>query len=922
MGIRVAPARLAAIVTTLGGLVALTGWMLQMRIAPGILRGAIEIKVNTAFAFVLCGVSLLILADRASLALQRFAQALAIIAAAIGLVALGEYLFGWGMRIDTAQLHDGGFAANVLHGRMAPFSAAAFIATGISLAAKPIRSLNRVAKPGALFVIAVGSLSLIGYLWNAEELITDRWLPPVAIGTAACFLLLGVGILLSPDHTGISLDKRLAALAAVEVKILTGFGLAVSVLLFGGTYTYRTSLQFAESVEWVAHTQEVRATLADIYGSLAGAELALRDYLISADQAQLAEYQRLTAVVAKHLNGLANLTGDNPQQQRNLMTLKSGVISHIDDMTRVVAAYKSLGFAAAQGLNRSRRQASPARDIRAVTERMDEIEVRLLADRRLDSEHVRHNTLISLLITLAVASALFLALFRGIHREMLARRDARDALRASDQYNRSIIDSSPDCVAILTPQARLIQMTPHGLRMMDIEDFSTVANTDWIQSWAGEDQAAARLAVSSALSGAPGRFHSLRRTHAGIAKWWDVIVVPIRGADGRAERLLTVAREITEVKNAENSLREANRFMDSLIENLPVAVFVKDAVNLRYVRQNGASEKLLGISRQEMLGKCARDFFPPEEADSITAKDRDTLAAGRLVDIPEEIVNNRLLGARTLHTMKLPIMDEAGKPQFLLEISVDITERKLAEQAIRALNAQLRSNAAQLEITNKELESFSYSVSHDLRAPLRAIDGFAGMLEEDCRDRLNDEGRRYLSVIRDNARRMGVLIDDLLAFSRLGRAPLANHEVNFDSMVREVIEEALIGTAPAPRIQVDCLPSTRGDRGLLRQVWVNLIANAIKYSSKAAQPFIEISGRRVGAETQYAVKDNGVGFNMAYVDKLFGVFQRLHRADEFGGTGVGLAIVHRVITRHGGRVWADGKVGHGAVFSFALPNGD
>jgi light-regulated signal transduction histidine kinase (bacteriophytochrome) len=167
----------------------------------------------------------------------------------------------------------------------------------------------------------------------------------------------------------------------------------------------------------------------------------------------------------------------------------------------------------------------------------------------------------------------------------------------------------------------------------------------------------------------------------------------------------------------------------------------------------------------------------------------------------------------------------------------------------------------------------------------------------------------------------------LLTFSRLGRQPVAHDEVNVDSLVREVVEEVLhtesLGergaAATAPHIEVEPLPPARGDRGLLRQVWANLIANAVKYSSRAARPFIQVSGRQVGAENHYSVRDNGVGFDMEYAGQLFRVFQRLHRADEFSGTGVGLAIVHRVVTRHGGRVWAEGKVDHGAVFSFALP---
>jgi PAS domain S-box-containing protein len=513
---------------------------------------------------------------------------------------------------------------------------------------------------------------------------------------------------------------------------------------------------------------------------------------------------------------------------------------------------------------------------------------------------------------------------------MRARRDAEDALRDGEQYNRSIVDSSPDCLAILTPDARLSQMTPQGLRLMEVEDFGSIAGADWFSFWSGEDQAAARRAVAAALGGGAGRFQGQCPTRAGTPKWWDVIVMPIQSGDGTIERLLSVARDITEVKSAEANLTAANRFLDSLIEMLPVMIFVKDARTLCYVRQNRATLNLLGLSRDDVIGKRDHDFLPAEQADFILAKDREVLASGRLLEIPEQSIHTRLLGVRTLRTRKMPVLDEHGTPEFLLGVSEDITERKLAEQAIRELNAALLAKAAQLEATNNELESFSYSVSHDLRAPLRAVDGFALILEEDYQGRLDAEGLRYLSVIRQNSRRMGALIDDLLAFSRLGRQPVAHGEVNVDSLVREVVEEVLhmesLGAggeaATAPHIEVEPLPPTHGDRGLLRQVWANLIANAVKYSSKASRPLIQVSGCQVGAENHYSVRDNGVGFDMDYAGQLFRVFQRLHRADEFSGTGVGLAIVHRVVTRHGGRVWAEGKVDHGAVFSFALPRGD
>jgi len=719
------------------------------------------------------------------------------------------------------------------------------------------------------------------------------------------------------------------ALATVEIKILSAFLLSMSLLLFGGSYTYRTSVELSDSVEWVAHTQEVRATLADLYGTLAGAELAQLDYLVTAQPARLDEYLRLVNVVQYRLAELGRLTRDNAAQQRDWAALKSAVKSCLDDMAGALTAYRSDGAPAARAV--LGRLSSGTEDVRAITERMDAVEVPLLAERQTAAAGVRRTTLISLLVTLALASAIFIALFREAHREMLARRGAEHALRGSEQYNRSIVDSSPDCLAILTPDARLSQMTPQGLRLMEVEDFRSIADADWFGFWSGEDQAAARGAVAAALGGGAGRFQGQCPTQAGTPKWWDVIVMPIQSGDGKIERLLSVSRDITEVKSGEANLMAVNRFLDSLIENLPLTVFVKDAVHLRYVRLNRAGEDLMGISREEMLGKTDRDFFPPEEADFYNARDREALAEGRLVEMPEHSIHTRLFGVRTLHTMKLPIQGPEGKPAFVLGISVDISSRKLAESAVRELNAALLLKAAQLEATNKELESFSYSVSHDLRAPLRAVDGFALMLEEDYKERLDAEGLRYLSVIRQNSRRMGALIDDLLAFSRLGRQPVTAHGVvNVDALVREVVEEVLhlelLGergaAAAAPHIEVEPLPPARGDRGLLRQVWANLIANAVKYSSKAARPYIQISGHQVGAENHYSVRDNGVGFDMDYAGQLFRVFQRLHRADEFGGTGVGLAIVHRVVTRHGGRVWAEGKVDHGAVFSFALPIGD
>jgi two-component system sensor histidine kinase/response regulator len=259
------------------------------------------------------------------------------------------------------------------------------------------------------------------------------------------------------------------------------------------------------------------------------------------------------------------------------------------------------------------------------------------------------------------------------------------------------------------------------------------------------------------------------------------------------------------------------------------------------------------------------------------------------------------------------------QPEILInkvKFFISIYEQDLE---LHRLNRDLLQKNEELQLINNELESFSYSISHDLRAPLRAMSGYSGMLEEDYGNVLDEEGRNMLRMINKNALRMGNLVDDLLAFSRLGRKEILKVRINTDEMVASILND-LAHTASHPaKIKVGSLAPMFGDNNLLQQVWINLISNAIKYSAKKENPEVEIGCSESGEEIIYHVKDNGVGFDLKYKDKLFGVFQRLHSASEFEGTGIGLAIVKKIITKHQGRVWADAIMNEGATFFFSLP---
>ena len=370
----------------------------------------------------------------------------------------------------------------------------------------------------------------------------------------------------------------------------------------------------------------------------------------------------------------------------------------------------------------------------------------------------------------------------------------------------------------------------------------------------------------------------------------------------------------------ERELQRQRRLLETVIENAPLGIYFKDAAASRLHLVNRFIEEIAGKSRAALMGEEGGEPYAGAFGEAALVAEREMAEQG-LVHAEQQVEIDLPSGRRTLHVRKVLVSGADGRGQFLLGILEDVTERLAAEAAMKQMAENLKQKGAELEEANRELESFSYSVSHDLRAPLRTIGGFAEMLAEDYHDRLDDEGRHLLINIQQGAKRMGQLIEDLLAFSRLGRQPLMHATVDTTHLVHAAWDAA---RSASPQLRAELrihepLPPSWGDPRLLQQVWANLLENAIKYSSREPQPCVVVEGAVEAGETVFHVEDNGVGFNMRYYERLFEVFHRLHGEAEFPGTGVGLAIVQRIVVRHGGRIWARSEPGKGARFSFAIP---
>ncbi len=387
--------------------------------------------------------------------------------------------------------------------------------------------------------------------------------------------------------------------------------------------------------------------------------------------------------------------------------------------------------------------------------------------------------------------------------------------------------------------------------------------------------------------------------------------------EDKAGSLRMTVIDINERKRAEEELGKSRELLHSVIEGTSDAIYVKDLKG-RYLLFNTASEGITGKNSAEVLGKDDTVLFRPEEAKMVMAGDRAVIKAGTRQTY-EEVVTTASGEKRTYLSTKGPLFDNDGRLAGLFGIARDITERKKAQEELQSTHAELERQACELEAVNRELEAFSYTVSHDLKTPLRSIGGFAGALLEDCPDKLDATCRDYLSRINAATLRMNQLIDAMLKMAKSTRGEMHENVVNFSSLAK-VIAHDLKKRDPERQVEFVIVDNmkVKGDATMMEVMLQNLMDNAWKFTSTHQTARIEFGVDERDGKTVYYVRDDGAGFNMQYADKLFMPFQRLHKDSEFPGIGIGLAIAHRIITRHGGRIWAEGEIEKGATIFFTV----
>ena len=687
-------------------------------------------------------------------------------------------------------------------------------------------------------------------------------------------------------------------------------GFVGALALLGGVagFNWQHTNRMQETMKWVLHTHEVQEQLTELLSSVQDVETGVRGFVITGQPEYLEPFVAVRTKVTSQFSKVRTLTRDNARQQANCDTLEPLLARRVAIAQSNMDLRRNSGLEAAQREIASGEGKAVMDQIRAMIARMDMEEHTLLSQR---SAATRREASTARWLTIT-GTGLSFALLIGVFALVL--RENRLRLRSEAELDR-FFTLSLDLLCISSADGYFKRISPAFTQTLgwSVEEILARPFLDLVHP---DDRAATlRMVEQQVVAGEKvPQFENRYRHKDGSWRLLSWNSVPQPGG-----LMYSTGHDVTERKRAEESLREnAERFL-TLANNISQLAWMADPQGSIFW-YNQRWFDYTGTTLEEMVGWGWQKVHHPDHVQRVVDKIKHCFETG---EVWEDTFPLRGMDGhyRWFLSRAVPIRDEHGTVLRWFGTNTDVTEREQAEEQIVQLNADLQQRAAQLEEANKELEAFSYSVSHDLRAPLRHVMGFVDLLQKDAGPSLSEKSLRQLTTISQSAKRMGDLIDDLLAFSQIGRAALQKTDVNLDELLREALADFQAETKERSIAwNIHPLPGVRADRALLRMALVNLISNAVKFTGARAETTIEIGCAPNGnSETVIFIRDNGAGFDPQYADKLFGVFQRLHSQAEFEGTGIGLANVQRIIHRHGGRAWAEGVVDGGATFYFSIP---
>jgi PAS domain S-box-containing protein len=834
---------------------------------------------------------------------------------------------------------------------------AVLAALGIRMALDPVLGSNA---PYLVFVLAVVVAARFGgrkpgWLATALSTLAVAWFFLAPRGSFAVdtlpsatglglFLLVGVVVsYLAPRRqlsSGSSPQVGLGNIGAPEVSRFSArqlharshvwwFGAAILLLVIEAALFVSVWTRFSDRGHLAAHTYQVLQSVESLSSGIKDAEAGARAYVLSGNEDYLQPYRRALERTAVQIQELQQLTSDSPHQQVGISKLEPLAQQRLRLLAGTIELRSSGGLNAAAEAVTGGQGKLVMDQVNSIIDGMRKDEQSLLAERTGRAAAAATGMQA---IMLSGAGLLLLVLIGGSHSidlNIKNREQAEDALRENETRLRALSDNLPEGMVF---RFRLdangepyFEFVSAGIeRLTGIPAAEFIARRESFDRFIiPEDRDRVRAAILDSRERLNNFELEVRHKHhvAGRVGWSLLRWVATRNSDG-STTWDGVELDITSRKQAQQALVISEQRFRKLFENAAVGIAIMD-LDGRLIRSNAAYIDLHGYAENELANKRFGDLMTPEDLQLNLAEVR-RLKAGEIPFFRNETRHIREDGRQVWVERFVSLLPgEQGDASELVALISDVTERKRAERQVQELNAELetrvRRRTAQLEAANKELEAFAYSVSHDLRAPLRGIDGWSLALLEDYGGRLDATAHKHLDRVRAETQRMGLLIDDLLQLSRVTRSEMSTAVVDLSS-IATAIAARLRERAPERRIEFEIRNgvSTVGDERLIEIALDNLLSNAVKFTGPVEHARVEFGSSTSGGEHLYYVRDNGVGFDMAYSKTLFGAFQRLHKAAEFPGTGIGLATVQRIIHRHGGRVWAESEPGKGTTFYFTI----